>query len=458
MTPLYDSNKRPGPKLSNWSKVLSGESSNYSIECPYRPGETHLPADLIQKGEGFMKRSRIAVATVLLMLLVSVLSACSGSSSTEVVTFGVALPLTGPLSPEGQKHIHGYELWRDTVNAQGGIKVGSKKMKVEFKQYDYKSDTATAVKLIEKLIAEDGVRLMFGPFGSGHAKAASAVTEKYKVPMIAPSASSVEVYTQGFKYLFGTFTPNNTLTEPLSDIAASKGVKTIGIIARNDLFPLAIAKEAEASAKKRGMNVVYFEQYAIGATDFSAVLNAIKQANPDWLFATGYAQDLIQIGKQMKELDVNVKMNTMIAGAAYKEFIDALGKDAEYVTTAAWWHPAVTFKGQDVFGTTADFVKKFEEKYKYTPDYPIASAAAVGAIFQAAIEKAGSVDPEKVREALSSLDIMTFYGPVKFSSNGQMAKLDPPVMQILGGKHVPLHPKDIKQKDIVYPIPAWNKR
>lgn len=402
-----------------------------------------------------------------LLSLGMVLSACSSSKggsnpssskSADVITFGVALPLTGANATEGQKHIQGYEIWKDTVNAQGGIKVGDKMMKIEFKKYDYQSDTATAAKLVEKLIAEDNVKMILGPFGSGNAKAASAVTEKYKVPMIAPSASSEEVFTQGFKYLFGTFTPNRTLTEPLAEIAAAKGVKTIGIIAKNDLFALAVSKEAEASAKARGIEVVYFEQFANGATDHSALLNAVKKADPDWLFAGGYAEDLILLGKQMKELDVNPKMSTMVAGAAYKEFVDALGKDAEFVTTATWWHPSVTYQGTDVFGTAANYSQAFEKKYGYIPDYVVASATAVGVIFQAAIEQAGSIEPDKVRDALASLDITTFWGPVKFDERGMSSKLDPPVLQIIGGKHVPLHPSAIKAADVVYPIPAWNNR
>ena len=123
--------------------------------------------------------------------------------------------------------------------------------------------------------------------------------------MIAPSASSVEVYTQGYKYLFGTFTPNETLTEPLSKIASelSDPPKTVAIISRNDLFPLAIGNCAKDSAEKYGMDVVYFEKYPIGVSDFSPLLIQVKGKNPDWVFATGYAEDLILIKRQMKELD-----------------------------------------------------------------------------------------------------------------------------------------------------------
>ncbi len=294
--------------------------------------------------------------------------------------------------------------------------------------------------------------------GSAAAKAVSAVTEKYQVPMIAPSASSAEVFTAGYKYLFGTFTPNSTLTEPLSEIAKEKGVKSIAIVSRNDLMPLSIGKEMEASCNQRGIEVKYFEQYAQGTTDFSAMLIQVQKANPDWILITGYAEDGLQSVKQLKELNVQPKMLTMIAGAAYKEFIDGLGKDAEYVTTACWWHQSVGYKGDDVFVTSENFAKLYEAKYGALPDYPVASAAAVGCLYAQAIEKADSIDPKVVRDTMDNESFSTFFAPIKFGDSGIGDGYVPPVMQIIDGKQNVLYPDDIKTVDLVYPMPGWKER
>jgi branched-chain amino acid transport system substrate-binding protein len=401
--------------------------------------------------------SRIILTCIVLAGVVPVVLGFSRTTASKdnVITFGAALPLTGPLATEGEKHLHGYEIWKDTVNALGGIYVEGVPHKVDIKYYDYKSDTATAVKLVEKLITEDGIKFIFGPHGSGSAKACSAVTEKYRIPMIAPSASSVEVYTQGYKYIFGTFTPNESLTEPLAKLAAGlpNGPKTVAIIARNDLFPLAIGNCAKDSVTAQGMNVVYFEKYPIGATDLSPMLIQMKARNPEWVFATGYAQDLILIRKQMKELAINPKMITMIAGAAYKEFVDALGPDAENVTTAAWWHPATKYQGTDIWKTAANYVAQFEKKYGYTPDYVPASASTVGLVFQRAIEAAGVLDAQKVRDQIAKSDFVTFFGPIQFDAKGQSAALDPPIMQIQNGKHMAVYPPSIAEAKLVYPMP-----
>lgn len=372
------------------------------------------------------------------------------AAAQDVIRIGAPLPITGPLSPEAVKQQRGYDLWVQKANQAGGIKVGNKRMKVEIVYVDYQSNTPRAVQAAERLITQDKVNFLFAPFGSGATKAASSVSERYQVPTIAATASSEQVYNQGYKYLFGTFTPNQTLTEPLADMVQKQaaGVKRVAILARNDLFPLAIAQEMEKSAKKRGMNVVYFEKYAIGTLDHASALSQIKSQAPHWIFATGYTNDLILMRKQMGDLKMEAPVITMIAAPAYQEWIDGTGKLSENVTSAAWWHPAVRYKGTDVFGSTENYVKLFKATYKTVPDYAEASASAAGAIFQLAIEKAGSLDRKKVRDALAAMDAVTFWGRVKFGATGQITSLEPPVFQIQNGKPVVLHPDVIKQGEL----------
>ena len=372
----------------------------------------------------------------------------------DVIKIGAPLPLTGPLSPEGVKQQQGYDLWAEAANAKGGIKVGSKSFKVQLVYADYASNTPRAVQLAERLITEDKVNFLFSPFGSGAAKAASTVSEKYGIPTIAATASSEQVYDQGYKYLFGTFTPNQTLTEPLADlvVAKNKTVKRVAILARNDLFPLAIGQEMEKSAKTRNLEVVMSEKYAIGTMDHASAITQMRAAKPDWIFATGYINDLILIRKQMKDLGVQAPVVTMIAGPAYQEFIDAAGPLAENISSASWWHPAVRYKGTDVFGSTEDFNKAWAAKFKSEPDYAQASAAAAGAVLQIGIEKAGTIEPAKVRDSLAGLDVVTFYGRIKFGPTGQVTSLEPPVFQIQGGKPMVIVPDVIKQADIKFGV------
>lgn len=391
----------------------------------------------------FARPRRIARAT---LIAIAALGA-SAAQADDVIRFGAPLPITGPLAPEAIKQQQGYDLWAEQANKAGGISVGGKKYKVEIVYADYQSSTPRAVQATEQMITQGNVNFMFAAFGSGAAKAASTISEKYKVPTLAATASSSQVYDQGYKYLFGTFTPNDTLTTPLTQLVKAKApdVKKVAILARNDLFPLAIAQEMEKSAKANGIEVVYFEKYAINTLDHSATLSQIKALSAPWIFVTGYTNDLLLIRKQMVDQQIKAKVVSMIAGPAYQEFIDAAGASSENITSAAWWHPAERYNGTDIFGSTENYVKLFRDKYKVDPDYAHASASLCGALFQMAIERAGSLDRDKVRDELAKLNEVTFFGPVKFGPNGQINSLEPPVFQLQGRKPVVLSPQAIKQ-------------
>src|SRR6201985_707558 len=315
-----------------------------------------------------MIRSWLARSLRLALLLPAVTAA--GASAEDVIRFGAPLPITGPLAPEATKQQQGYNLWAEEANKAGGIAVGGKKYKVEIVYADYQSNTPRAVQTTEQMITQNNVNFLFGAFGSSAAKAASTVSEKYKVPTIAAAASSAQVYDQGYKYLFGTFTPNDTLTTPLTQIVKARApdVKKVAILARNDLFPLAIAQEMEKSAKANGLDVVYFEKYAIGTLDHSAALSQIKSLSPQWIFITGYINDLLLVRKQMVDQEMKAPVVTMIAGPAYRCFMESAGKTAENLTTASWWHPAEEYQGKDIFGSTSNFVKLFRAKYNSDSD------------------------------------------------------------------------------------------
>jgi branched-chain amino acid transport system substrate-binding protein len=387
-------------------------------------------------------KSRLAfvVATVGLLW-----AAVSSAAAQDVLRIGAPLPLTGALAPEGTKLKQGYELWQEKVNAAGGVKVGDKRLKVELVYYDYQSATPKAVQLAEKLIVDDKVDFLFSPFGSGAAKAVSAVAEKYQVPLLASSASSAEVFDQGYKNIFGLYTDNSTLSEPIADLVKAKApnVKRVAILARNDLYPLSLGNEFEKSAKKRGLEVVYYEKYPIGTLDHSSALTQLRAAKPDWVIVTGYINDLILVRKQAGELKVGGSIYTLINGPAYKEWIDAVGPLAENVTTASWFHPVVNYTSEDIFGSTKNFVSQFAAKYGDEPDFTQASGAAVGVLLSLAIERAGSKERGAVREQLAKGGFKTFFGPISFGPNGMANSYVPPVLQIQQGKVQVVFPPEI---------------
>jgi branched-chain amino acid transport system substrate-binding protein len=372
------------------------------------------------------------------------------AKAADVIKFGAPLALTGALADEAKKQDVVWKMWLQKVNAAGGIDVGGKKIKAELVVYDYQSDGQRAGQLAEKLITDDKVDVLLSPFGSGHTKILATIAERYATPIVACAASSESVFDQTLKHLFGTLSPNAGMFGPM--VTHFRGqlsqLKRMAVLGRDDIFPKAMAQGISAAAKSAGLDVYYDQLYAVGTMDHSAALSAIKRGNPDWIYVTGYTQDLILARKQMADLAVKAPIITMVAGPAYKEYVDGLGSLANGVTSSSWWHHATNYKGVGVWPTTEDFYKEFVAKEKTDPDYVHASCAAATVILQNAIEKAGSTDKSKVRDALAKTDVMTFYGPVKFSANGMNQGRDLPIIQVQDKQIKVLAPADIKNGEM----------
>lgn len=371
-------------------------------------------------------------------------------AADKILKIGAPLPLTGPLAPEGVRQRQGFDAWAIAVNDAGGIKIGGDSYKIEIVYLDYQSNTPRAVQSAERLINEDKVQFLFAPFGSAAVKAVSAVTEKYGVPMIAPNAASEQVYDQGFKYLFGVYTPNHTLAVPMAKLVREKRpiLKRLAILARNDLFPLAMADELDKAAKAEGFEVVYNEKYAIGTVDFSSPFTEMRSRRPEWIFISGYTNDLILARKQLREQGVTGELLTMAVGPATAEFQNGVGALGEGVTTFAWWDKATNYKSTDIFGSAEAFASFFQKRFKILPDYSQAGSAACGVILQLAIEKSGTIDRDKVRDAIAAMDTMTFYGPIKFGPTGQISSLKPPIIQLQEKVMKVVYPPDIAQAEL----------
>ena len=187
--------------------------------------------------------------------------------------------------------------------------------------------------------------------------------------------------------------------------------------------------------------------YSPGTMDFANVLTQIKAGNPDWLYATGYIQELIVIRRQMANLGMSVPIVTMTAGAAYPEFEHNLGPLANNVTANAWWHPSATYKDSYIFGGAPEYTKIFKEKYKKEPTYLEAAATAGCEVLMQSVEKAGSTDPEAVRKVLSTQQVRHLLRPDQVRTNGQNAINSPMILQIQNGKYVVLDPQDVKTGD-----------
>ena len=386
-----------------------------------------------------------------LALLTALTTWSCAAQAADDVRIGAPLALTGSLADEGKKQALAYDLWLARVNAAGGIDVDGQKKKVTLLTYDYQSDSKRAQQLAEKLITDDKVHVVMAPFGSGHTKIVAGVAERYGVPVVASVASSESVYDQGFKNLFGTLAPNSGLVDAMLTLFTREHptLKKVAILGRDDVFPRDMAETLRTRAGTAGLEVVYSEFYSNGTIDHSAALAKIKGLAPDWIYITGYSQDLILARKQMHDIGLTAPIVTMITGPAYREFIEGLGPLAEGVTSVTWWHHTTTYESDDVWGSTKAFYEDFKSHESSDPDYIHASSAAALVAVQKAIEAAGSLEPAKISSALRTLNLATFYGPIVFDEHGMNAARDLPILQVQGQEVKVLFPASIAQAKLM---------
>jgi branched-chain amino acid transport system substrate-binding protein len=365
------------------------------------------------------------------------------------IKIGASMSVTGTYAKPGTYQKQGYDVCIDELNAKGGL-LGRK---VELVIYDDQSQPATAVRLYEKLITEDKVDAVMGPYSSAVSEAVANVTEKYKKVMVAPLAATTSIFKKGRKYIFMVITPAESYLEGLVDMAAKRGLKTVAIINEDTLFPKASATGTAEAAKKRGMQVVLQEAYPKGNTDFSALLVKIKAVNPDVIAAGTYFDDAVAITRQMKELNVNPKMFGLTVGGDLPEFYDLLKQNAEYVYGSTQWDETLPYPGQKEF--LAAYKKKFANQ---EPSYHTAAGYAGCLIYAEAVKRAGTLDADKVREQLLKLEIRTAFGDYKVDADGFQTAHKMVMLQWQDGKRVVVWPDDLASGKMRYPTPEWSKR
>jgi branched-chain amino acid transport system substrate-binding protein len=365
------------------------------------------------------------------------------------IKIGASMSVTGTYAKPGSYQKEGYDICIDELNGKGGL-LGRK---VELVIYDDQSQPATAVKLYEKLITEDKVDAVMGPYSSAVSEAVANVTEKYKKVMVAPLAATTSIFKKGRKYIFMVITPAENYLDGLIDMAAKRGLKTVAIINEDTLFPKASAAGTAEAAKKRGMQVVLQEAYPKGNTDFSALLVKIKAANPDVIAAGTYFDDAVAITRQMKELNVNPKMFGLTVGGDLPEFYDLLKQNAEYTYGSTQWDESLPYPGQK------EFLAAYKAKFKgQEPSYHTAAGYAGCLIYAEAVKKAGTLDADKVRDQLLKMEIKTAFGDYKVEPDGFQVAHKMVMLQWQDGKRVVVWPDDLASGKLRYPTPEWGKR
>jgi branched-chain amino acid transport system substrate-binding protein len=363
------------------------------------------------------------------------------------IAIGASMSLSGTYAASAKYALEGTQLWVEEVNERGGL-LGRP---VRLVYYDDRSDANTGVQLYEKLITDDKVDLVVGPYSSGVTSACSTVAEKHHMVMLGPEAADAKIYQRGYKYNFQAQTQAGRYMSGALALAKANGYKTLAMLSEDTAFPKAVSAEVSKQAGDYGLKVVVGETYPKGSSDFSALLTKVKQLAPDVIFANSYLPDAQGILRQAHELGVDAKMFAVAVGAAEPEFGN-LGSTAEYVFGGTQWAPTMPWKDN------AEFVKAYQKKFNRPPDYHSAANYAAMQVLEAAVKQVGSLDQDKLAAAISKLKLDTVYGKFEVDNRGVQTGFTSALLQWQKGKQVLVWPESVATGKAILPTPAWSQR
>lgn len=346
----------------------------------------------------------------------------------KTAIIGFTASQTGKLNVESVRQMNGLSLWMEQVNAAGGIPLPDGMLvRFEARFYDDESNKDRVQELYTRLISEDKADFLISPYSSGLADAAAVIAEQYGKIMITTGAASDSTYKKGYTLVFQTYTPASRYLTGAFDLLAAldPNAKKVAIIHETDKFSTDVCNAAKAYGESKGYEIVLFEGYDSGTSDFAPFINKIP-AGTEAIMGGGHFADGSTFARQLFEKGVAVKFIALLVAPPEPKFAE-LGDAALGIIGPSQWEPQANYTpdaakaaGLEWFGPTVEeFVTAYKEKFGEDPSYHSAGGYAAGLILQKAIQDAGSLDTEKVKEALDNMAIMTFYGAIRFDTSAE---------------------------------------
>lgn len=377
------------------------------------------------------------------------------------IQLGAAVSLSGKYASNGKNTQNGYEFAVKKINDAGGVTIGGKCYHLNIKYYDDESTPARAAQLVERLIDQDNIKYILGPYGSPITKAVLPVAEKYKTPIVQGEAASRSLFTQGYKWAFGIIATSEKYLTPAIDMAAALAKKNgkkpsdvkVAMIYQDDAFSLDVRQGVVEEIKKQGLKTVIDDRMPVDLNDITGFLTKVKALKPDVLLISGHEKGAVTAARQMGELQIQAPIVGITHCESAKVTQD-FPKVAEGFVCPTQWDETMK-AGDPLFGTAAEYNKEMKAAYNYkVVPYQTAQATAAVYVWKDAFARANSLDKEKVRDALKKTDMKTFYGGIKFAADGSNPGKDIILRQIQGAKYKVVWPAEVAAATLVYPREA----
>jgi len=405
-------------------------------------------------------KQRLAVfaAAMIAALSIQPLSSARAADSAKTVTLGASLQLTGGDANLARYFRDGYQIAVDRINERGGVRIGAETYHFALKILDNQSNINLGVQQYAQLVTRERVDFLLGPYSSSHTLSESSVAEKYRVPMVEGGGAATQIFTRGYRYIFGTAPPAEHYFGSTIEMMTKLDppVHTLALLTADDAFDVAVRAGTKALAERLGIDIVVDEVYPELTPNFTSLLALVKSKSPDAILLGGHEAETLNFMREAKSLDVKGRyLTSLTVGVPSHDFRAALGKDAEGVFGMTPWVISPVMRDR-WFGDGQQFEQLFRRRFKYEPDYHVASAVAVIETFAYALEAADTLDREKVRDTIARSDFESIYATIRYQENGQ---IDIPqiVIQVENGEVVPIFTDHFLSKPN-YPVAGWGKR
>ncbi len=379
----------------------------------------------------------------------------------ETITLGSAISLTGKYATNGIHAKNGYEFAIQKIREAGGVQFGGKCYNFNVIYYDDESKGDRGATLAERLINQDKVQYMLGPYSSGLTKAIAPVTEKYQIPMVEAEGASRSLFNQGYKYLFAVLSTSEQYLASAVTLAAEKAEKSgkspssvkVAVAVENDPFSLDIRAGVLEDAAKYDMQIVVDEQLPRDLSDMSAILTKVKLLNPDLLVVSGHSKGAATAVRQISEQKIATPM-IAITHCEAADVVGNFGAAANDILCSTQWAETLSYE-DPLFGSAANYEREFKAAFpeyaEKTVPYQTAQASAAVYVFKDAFERAGSLDKEAIRDAIAATDMMTFYGGIRFSEYGNNIAKPMVLRQIQDGQYNVVAPSEFASHQVNWP-------
>ncbi len=390
-----------------------------------------------------------SVARIAAMIAVSAAAwAAPAQGQDKPIVVGAVISQSGAHAELAAGYGKGLSLWAEEMNASGGL-LGRK---VELRVLDDNSEAVTAGRLYEKLIGEEKADLLVGPYGSAATLMGEGVAERARHVMVNGAGPSREVHKRSPRYVFQTAVPYSNYGAGLLDVAREEGYHNLFIVARDDPVAREMAEATREQAMKLGFAVPDVELYGAGASDFLLLLSKAKAKETDAWIAFGEVRDAAEMVKNFKKQDYAPRL-FFVRDASDPSLLKRVGQDAEYALGDREYDPR--FATHD----NKEFVQAFRKKYSQVPGIAAAEGYAAGTVLAEAVRRAGTLDQEKLRDSLASLETETVLGDYKVDpATGAQLATRPAITQVLVGREQIVWPGPLRTAKLVLPYPQWRER